>query len=126
MRIMSLNRCPEPVSRVTVVWPTGLMDCDRLPIASKSAPFLNNTHRSMLYSPISKSSHVIPLQQWLLYYYFFFTIFVRITYHRAPVIHTEEYAPQTTPIIRGAANSRIELTPMIKRIVTITNVVREV
>jgi predicted Zn-dependent peptidase len=34
VRIMSLNRCPEPVSRVTVVWPTGLMDCDRLPIAS--------------------------------------------------------------------------------------------
>ena len=48
------------------------------------------------------------------------------TYHRAPVIHTEEYAPQIIPTIRGSANSLMELTPIINSTATITNVVREV
>lgn len=56
----------------------------------------------------------------------FFTIFVFITYHSAPVIHTEEQAPQIIPTISGSANSLIELTPMINNTATITNVVREV
>lgn len=49
-----------------------------------------------------------------------------MTYHRAPVIHTEEYAPQIIPTINGRANSLIELTPITNKIATITKVVKEV
>ena len=41
-------------------------------------------------------------------------------------MQTEEYAPQITPTIRGAANSRMEDTPRMYRTATITNVVKEV
>ena len=56
----------------------------------------------------------------------FLEVFVFITYHRAPVIHTEEYPPQMIPAISGAANSRIELTPIINRTNTMINVVNDV
>ena len=41
---------------------------------------------------------------------FFLNVF--IVYHRAPVMHTEEYAPPMIPTINGAANSLIEETPI--------------
>ncbi len=41
---------------------------------------------------------------------FFLNVFM--VYHRAPVMHTEEYAPPTIPTISGAANSLIEETPI--------------
>ena len=52
--------------------------------------------------------------------------FVFITYHNAPVIHTDEYPPPAIPTISGAANSLIELTPRIYRTATMTNVVNVV
>jgi hypothetical protein len=58
--------------------------------------------------------------------YFFFPNFVRNTYHNEPVMHTDEYAPQTIPTINGSANSRIELTPNTYRIATIIKVVNDV
>ena len=57
---------------------------------------------------------------------FFPLILVFITYHRAPVMHTEEYAPQTIPTIRGRANSRTLVTPMTYNTATIIKVVKEV
>ena len=41
---------------------------------------------------------------------FFLNVFM--VYHRAPVMHTEEYAPPMIPTISGAANSLIEETPI--------------
>ena len=40
-----------------------------------------------------------------------FSCFFFITNQRAPVMHTEEYAPHTIPTISGRANSRTEVTP---------------
>src|SRR5699024_6901255 len=51
---------------------------------------------------------------------------VFITYQRAPVIHTEQYAPQTIPTINGSANSLMELTPITYSTATIINVVSDV
>ena len=57
--------------------------------------------------------HLIFCQLFLFSLLFLPPIFVFITYHNAPVIHTDEYPPPAIPTIRGAANSLIELTPMI-------------
>ena len=40
VRLMSLDRCPEPVCRVTVAWPVGLMDADCISVASMAAAAL--------------------------------------------------------------------------------------
>ena len=40
-------------------------------------------------------------------------------------MQTEEYAPHTIPTIKGRANSRIEVTPIIKSTATITKVVKD-
>ena len=117
------------------------------PIASKSAPFRSRTHRSIVVAPLSLQSkynyflilkkQLYPVNRhncfsnhFLIYFFFLFVafleVFVFITYHRAPVIHTEEYPPQMIPAISGAANSRIELTPIINRTNTMINVVNDV
>ena len=51
---------------------------------------------------------------------------MRITYQSAPVIHTEEYAPQMIPAIKGSAKSRMDETPMINSTSTMIKVVKDV
>lgn len=58
------------------------------------------------------------------FYYYFYYCFFLITYHSAPVMHTDVYAPQAMPTISGEANSLMELTPSTKSATTMINVVR--
>lgn len=53
IRIMSLDRCPEPVCRVTVVWPAGLMDTGVLPPALMAAAALREGTSRLTASEIS-------------------------------------------------------------------------
>ena len=59
VRIMSFNRCPEPVCRVTVAWPVGLMDCDRLSVAAIASAALKEgtlTHDASEISTLLESN----------------------------------------------------------------------
>lgn len=58
------------------------------------------------------------------FYYYFYYCFFLITYHSAPVIHTDVYAPHAIPTMSGEANSLMELTPSTKSATTMINVVR--
>ena len=49
-----------------------------------------------------------------------------IVYQSVPVIHTDEYAPQTIPARSGIANSLTESTPSIASMNTMKNVVSDV
>lgn len=51
--VMSLDRCPEPVCRVTVAWPVGLMDAPRTPVASMAAAALREGTDRLSASQIS-------------------------------------------------------------------------
>lgn len=51
--VMSLDRCPEPVCRVTVAWPVGLMDAPRTPVASMGAAALREGTARLTASDIS-------------------------------------------------------------------------
>lgn len=48
VEVLSLDRCPEPVCRITVAWPVGLMDCGNMPVASLVSAALREgtSHRS--------------------------------------------------------------------------------
>ena len=72
---------------------------------------------NMLYFSINSKNYA---------HFYLLAILLFNTSHRDPVIHTEEYAPQITPAMSGAANSRMEDTPKIYNTATIIKVVMEV
>ena len=73
--------------------------------SSSAAAELSAVRMAVLpFSQISRKKSLRKLLQLpVLQHDFFLNVFM--VYHRAPVMHTEEYAPPTIPTISGAANS---------------------
>ena len=129
-RYMPTRTVPTPEIRlfrkITVkntAWnPLSSLCCVPQPIPFKKHPILYSNH----FSHTAKGTPYPHTERLHFYFLFAFTIFVFIKYQSAPVMHTEEYAPQMMPAIRGRANSRMLVTPNTYRAATMTNVVREV